>query len=224
MTANTTITNGRARDLSGMRFGRLTVTHRADNDAEGRAVWACLCDCGQPHSVKAAGLVRGETRSCGCLGRETRQKNGIKSGQAQVHAFSKSAMLREYRTWEAMISRCHRPDAKGYSRYGGRGITVCDAWRASFEQFARDMGPRPAGHSIERIDNNGPYSPDNCRWATRTEQANNRRNTRWVTANGRTLTIADWSRETGLAWHTIHNRLQRGWDDSRAVNTPLMGA
>lgn len=224
MTANTTITNGRARDLAGMRFGRLTVTHRADNDAEGRAVWACLCDCGQQHCVKSAGLVRGETRSCGCLGRETRQQNGIKSGQAQVHAFSKSAMLCEYRCWEAMIARCHSPIAKGYHRYGGRGITVCDAWRVSFEQFARDMGPRPAGHSIERINNNGPYAPDNCRWATRTEQANNRRTSRWVTANGQTMTIADWSRSTGLAWHTIHNRLQRGWDDSKAVNTPLKSA
>lgn len=213
------------KDLTAQRFGRLTVIKRGENDSAGRATWACLCDCGQSKSgVKSAGLLRGETRSCGCLGRETRRQNGIKVGQAQVHSFSKSAMLREYRCWESMIARCHNPKANGFHRYGGRGIAVCDAWRASFEQFARDMGPRPPGHSIERIDNDGPYNPSNCRWATRTEQANNRRTSRLLTANGKTRTIADWARETGLSWHTLYHRVDRGWSADAAVNTPLHGS
>lgn len=214
----------KVKNLSDLRFGRLTVVGRAANDGSGRAVWACVCDCGGQVDVKSSNLVSTSTRSCGCLGRETRAENGVKSGRAQAHPFSKSAMTPEYRTWEAMNARCHNKEAKGYTNYGGRGIVMCQSWRVSFQQFAVDMGPRPAGHSIERIDNNGPYAPDNCRWATRTEQANNRRNTVRITANGATRTLADWSRITGLAWHTIYNRLVSGWTGADAVNTPLAGS
>ena len=211
----------RARDLAGVRFGRLAVVGRAANDGSGRAVWSCLCDCGNLASVKSSSLVNAHTRSCGCLGREVRISNGVRVGRAQVHAFSKSAMTPEYRTWEAMITRCHNPEVNSYANYGGRGIVVCPQWRESFEQFVLDMGARPAGCSIERIDNNGPYTPENCRWATRTEQANNRRNTRWITVNGETRTLSEWARITGLAWHTIYNRLVSGWSEDAAINTPI---
>ena len=221
MTTNTTNAGKRAKDLIGQRFGRLRVIERGENDAEGRAVWRCACDCGGTRDVKAANLMRGETRSCGCLGRETRKQNGDRAGAAQAHPFSKSAMLSEYRTWEAMLARCYRPDARGFENYGGRGIEVCPQWRESFEQFARDMGPRPAGHSIERRENNGNYEPDNCRWATRTEQANNRRNSRFITVDGRTMTIAQWSRALCVGSHTIRQRISDGMDDVEAVRRSM---
>ena len=130
-------------------------------------------------------------------------------------------MPSEYSSWEAMQNRCYRPQARGFANYGGRGITVCDAWRESFERFALDMGPRPAGHSLERIDNSGHYNPANCRWATRTEQARNRRNSRVLTHMGETLTLAEWAQRTGMAWHTLYNRVASGWGDTRALTEPV---
>ena len=221
MTTNHTTTSKRTKDLSGQRFGRLQVIAQAANDSENRAVWRCRCDCGGTRDVKAANLMRGETRSCGCLGRETRKRNGDKAGVAQAHPFSKSAMLSEYRTWEAMLARCYRPDAQGFANYGGRGIEVCVQWRESFEQFARDMGPRPAGHSIERKQNDGNYEPDNCRWATRIEQANNRRTNRRISVDGQTMTVAQWARHLGVSCHVIHTRIYIGMDAVEAVRKSM---
>lgn len=124
-----------------------------------------------------------------------------------------------YRLWRAMHNRCKNPNVAAYPDYGGRGIVVCERWQ-EFENFFADMGERPEGMSLDRIDNDGPYSPENCRWATRFEQAHNKRNLHLVTAFGRTQTISDWSRETGVKLGTIWQRLASGWAPETAVTSP----
>lgn len=129
----------------------------------------------------------------------------------------------EYRIWNAMKRRCDSPNGKSYHRYGGRGISVCQEWRESFNAFMRDMGPRPSlNHTIERIDNDGNYEPGNCRWATRHEQGSNKSNNRVITHGGRSQTISQWSRETGLSVAMIQQRLDRhGMSVARALDPKL---
>lgn len=128
---------------------------------------------------------------------------------------------REYYVWKAARSRCYNPRNKGFDHYGGRGITMCDEWRDDVQAFLRDMGPRPSPkHSIERIDNDGPYSPDNCRWGTRVEQASNTTRNNQVTLNGETHTLTEWARRFGVKLSTIYARLDRGWTMQRAITTP----
>lgn len=121
-----------------------------------------------------------------------------------------------YNTWRSVVSRCTCPTDTAYASYGAKGISVCDEWR-SFEVFLADMGVRPEGTSIDRIDNERGYSPDNCRWASRTEQNRNRRNVRQLTINGETLSLPVWAERTGLNPRIIHTRLARGWSVERAV-------
>ena len=121
-----------------------------------------------------------------------------------------------------MNRRCGNPKDAAYRHYGGRGITVCDRWRDSFDAFIADMGKRPSRtHSIDRIDNDRGYSPENCRWATRAQQARNKRSSRYLTVGDRTMVAVDWSRETGLSISTITGRLKRGWSPERAISTPV---
>jgi hypothetical protein len=130
----------------------------------------------------------------------------------------------EYRAWDGMKRRCHNPQDARYHRYGARGIAVYPAWFASFEAFYNDMGPRPTDlHSLERIDNNGPYAPDNCRWATRSDQARNRRPSRTLTYNGETLPLPTWAERIGISLAALYHRLNRGWTIERALTTPPRG-
>lgn len=134
---------------------------------------------------------------------------------------SQALSIPEYAVWSAMIQRCTNPKDKGFKNYGARGIQVCPQWRASFHCFLEDMGSRPSNkHSIERVDNDGHYSPENCVWGTRFQQNRNRRNTVSLTINGRTQLTVDWARERNISQATIHKRLKRGWDVFRAVMTP----
>ncbi len=127
----------------------------------------------------------------------------------------------EYKAWDAMRYRCYATTCRHFDDYGGRGITVCDRWRNDFAAFLADMGRRPSpGHSLDRIDNDGPYCPENCRWATREEQNNNRRSTTFVTYGGRTLSVRDWSRLTLIPYPVLKNRLLRGWGPERAISQP----
>jgi hypothetical protein len=145
-------------DITGKTFGRLTVVSRVENSPEGKAKWRCLCTCGKSTVSVGGNLRLGKSRSCGCLRTETMiQKNG-------THLLSDTL---EYKIWHGMRRRCFNPDNRGFKDYGGRGITVCDRWRDSFENFIADVGFRPSrSHSIDRINNDGNYEPGNCKWST----------------------------------------------------------
>lgn len=202
----------RFKDLTGMSFGLLTVMGRAENDAAGRARWRCKCECGGEKTVAAGELKKGSTRSCGCLAREQRRA----AGRSQRREFSRATHPREQKAWQNMWARCTYAAHPSYPAYGGAGVTVSPAWK-SFEQFMRDMGPRPDGGTIDRIDNSRGYSKDNCRWASREDQANNRRSNVFVEINGESRTIAQWARHFGIRDSVVRTRLYRGWPAHRAL-------
>ena len=154
-------------DLSGKRFGRLTVLKQVK---KGKLIyWECLCDCGNIFKVNGRALRRGHTKSCGCLQRETASKIFFKHG----HSIGKRTKI--YHAWTSMLDRCRNPNCQKYKWYGGKGITVCDQW-LKFENFLKDMGDPPKNMTLDRIDNDGNYEPGNCRWIKWVEQGQNKSN------------------------------------------------
>lgn len=199
------------RDISGMRCGRLTVESVAGRKGA-LYYWNCKCDCGGTAIVPRS-CLNGGTQSCGCLHREATQKFLGK------HFMTNSIT---YKSWLNMRRRCNDPKNNRYERYGGRGIKVCDRWNESFQSFLQDVGERPSlDHSIERRDNNRGYEPNNCYWASRQEQSNNKKTSVLWQFNDRKQTIGEWSKETGIGWDTLKSRVSiYGWSIERALTTP----
>ena len=193
-------------NLKGKEFNSLKVLS-FDCNKNGRTYWKCKCICGNYCSIEAYKLKTGHTKSCGCLGelnRKTLYKKFIKHQKINTKL---------YRTWQNMKRRCDTPSSNSYKNYGGRGIKVCDKWKNDFMSFynwAMENGYRD-DLTIDRIDVNGNYEPNNCRWVTQIEQANNKRNNKVIEYNGKRLTLSQWSKETGIKQETINWRLNHNF-------------
>lgn len=199
-------------DHEGAVVGRIKVGRYCGRKS-GNTLWECECSCGVRYVTSSSVLNNPRTKSCGCYLNEIRGKATITHGATQSS---------EYEIWCGIKRRCLNPDDDAYPDYGGRGVTVCEEWRDSFQKFLEDVGLRPSPeHSIDRFpNNNGNYEPGNIRWATRKEQANNRRSSRLITAQGETKTLMQWGESSGLGWATIKGRLDLGWTPERAVSEP----
>lgn len=207
-----------AKDFTPETFGRLTTLGPAFLVGETATV-VCQCSCGHIGTFKYSKIKNGYSKSCGCLQKEIARTRAIENGKAsKTHGLSKSP---EYMAYHDIIRRCHDSKNKGFMRYGGRGIKVCDRWlgESGFQNFFDDMGNRPSPrHSIDRIDNDGNYCPENCRWATAKEQSNNRRSNVIITAMGKSQTIAQWASETGLSHSVIWHRVfKHNWPVEKAL-------
>lgn len=192
-------------NLTGMTFGRLIVLGRvpvlATRNGFKNAMWDCRCECGNSTQVAGANLRSGETGSCGCFHKErviaAKTKHGL--GNSPAH-----------RSWSGMLQRCHNQNSNGYYNYGAKGITVCERWRMSFADFHADMGPRPKGHTLDRIDNTKGYSPENCRWASVRDQSRNTSRTFLISYNENTHCLSDWAKLAGVSRTTIYSLIRSG--------------
>lgn len=201
-------------DISGQRFGRLTVIERdyeVKPHTRQRTFWHCVCDCGKKFSAESRNLRRGDYQSCGCF-----QKDGARQ-RLTTHGMTNTKV---FRIWQGMQARCYNPNNKKFPIYGGRGIKVCDRWLESFENFFADMGHPQPHESIDRMNNDGDYCPENCRWTdNKTQQRNTRRN-HFLVLGGESKTIAEWSEITGIGQDAISERIKRGWSDRDALTKP----
>jgi hypothetical protein len=204
---------GKLKDLTGQRFGRLTVCRRVENSNDGRVRWLCLCECGNEIVVLGYSLVSGNTRSCGCLNKE------LITQRRTTHGHSKGKkMSPTYQSWSDMMQRCYNPKCKEYLYYGERDIKVYEPWHI-FENFLADMGECPKGLTIERIDNEGHYNPENCKWDTRKNQARNRRSNKILTLNGVSHCSSEWTEILGWSINLIGRRVYDGWTDEEILTT-----
>ena len=199
-------------DIVGHRFGRLEVVGFCGKTKYRHSIWRCKCDCGEYVTVEKPALISGKTQSCGCLHSEQSAING-KAGL--IHGMSRTPT---YRAWNSLIQRCTNAANASYKDYGGRGIKVCDRWLESFENFYADMGERPEGMTLDRIDNDKGYEPDNCRWATAEQQANNRRNNRRFECDGSLLTVAQIAKQSSVNEDKLRYRLYEGMSVEQSIN------
>lgn len=199
--------------MIGKRFGRLTVIDEAGSAKSGNKLWKCQCDCGNISVVSGSRLRGGYTKSCGCISREILTARNTTHGQRNT---------RLYRIWHGMKSRCYFSKNPNFADYGARGIIVCDEWLNNFQAFHDwAMANGYQDHlSIDRIDNNGNYCPENCRWATRTEQENNKRNNTPIEIDGRTMNITQWAKVSGVKQQTISYRYKKGIRGADLIKPP----
>lgn len=203
-------------ELSGEKFGKLLVLKRVESDRLGKSQWLCKCDCGNEHITTGSRLAHNKVKSCGCIQKEVARSKKTKHGLSSHKLYS----IRK-----EMISRTTNPKNKRYEKYGGRGIKVCDEWLdkesglINFYNWSMKNGYKE-GLSIDRINNDGDYKPSNCRWTTNDTQANNKTTSKYVTYNGKTQTIKEWSDELGYSRSLIADRLRLGWDVEKTLTTP----
>ncbi len=193
-------------DLTGQKFGRLTVIERASNQGT-QTMWLCICKCGKQSIAASGHLKSGRIKSCGCLAIKLRTKHGHNC---------RNKRSKTYVTWQNIIQRCTNSNHKHYKHYGGRGIRVCEAWM-KFENFFEDMGEKPEELSIDRINNNGDYCKVNCKWSDRKEQHRNTRRAILVTINGVIKPLAEWCEMYQKPYYKVKNRLNLGWTPEEAL-------
>lgn len=211
---------GFAKDLSGQRFTRLVAQKRIGTSPDRQALWMCICDCGKEISVASGHLKSAHTKSCGCFNTDSTLQRFTTHGESYGSTFA---------AWRNMKQRCTNPKNPAYPNYGGRGITVCDRWMV-FENFLADMGKRPDGTSIDRVDNDAGYSKENCRWTDRATQSRNKRSTVLIEINGVFKCAKDWAKEFNVDQQSLSKRIRAGIDGSTAIamamqrkrNTALM--
>lgn len=200
-------------DITGMRFGRITVIDLHGVSKHGKKIWNCICDCGTQKKILSGSLLSGRTKSCGCFSVDNSRE------KATIHGHFYDS---EYSVYRGIKKRCYNKKTLCYRLYGGRGITMCDRWLNDFNAFLSDMGRRPGQeYSIDRINNNGIYEPSNCRWATAKTQCNNNSRNHRITMDGFDRTLQEWSEIYGIKRTTIHGRLRRGHDAEYAIKTPV---
>lgn len=199
-------------DITGEKYNSLLVVERVENAKNGVTRWKCLCDCGNYTIVRGGNLKKGLVKSCGCLNYSSKNK---------THGMSKSSL---YNIWNGMKFRCYNNNSESYKYYGARGIGVCDEWKDNPENFMNwsiENGYEE-GLTIDRIDVNKDYSPDNCRWISKGEQAKNRRMNYSIEYNGETKTLQEWCNELNLNYKRVHNRMVKlGWSFEKAIKTPV---
>lgn len=197
--------------MIGQRFGRLTVVSRAGRNADNRATYLCMCDCGSEKIIAGKAMRSGKTQSCGCYQRQRIREAKVTHGLTSHHLWVR---------WNNMMRRCYDTSCPAYINYGARGITVCDRWHDIRNFVADNEHHYVSDLTLDRIDNDGNYSPENTHWTTRTEQSRNRRNNIRYTYGGRTLTLAEWADAAGIKKTTLWRRLrEHGWSFEDAITT-----
>jgi len=198
-------------DLAGQKFSKLTVIKKMEKDKYGVYFWLCQCECGNVKKIRGSHLKSGYTKSCGCLQKEIVTKIAKTYGMAYNL---------EYKSWANMKQRCLNKHNSKYKDWGGRGIKVCKRW-LKFENFYKDMGDKPfKSYSIDRIDNSKGYFKENCRWATKKEQARNKRNNKMITYKGETFCLKEWSEKLNIKYSILQNRLNDKWDIKKLFQQP----
>lgn len=226
------VKHGNFVDLIGMKFNKLRIVEFLGFYPRGKSavsVWKCICDCGKESIGLGFRIKSGTKKSCGCLlgvwlkGRKGMPIHPNALAAVTTHNESKGKnQTPEYKAWLSMKGRCLYKGTKSYERYGGRGIKVCERWLHSFENFLADMGRKPTKeHSIGRIENDGNYEPGNCKWSTKEEQQSNTCVSRLIAYKGKTQTIAQWARESGIKKITLYQRFNRGWTTEKCLNEPI---
>lgn len=187
-------------DITGKKYGKLTVSHFSHISKYGKSMWVCECSCGNKRNIQGSSLINGLSTSCGC------NRINLLVKRSKTHGKSRT---KEHNIWKSMRMRCLNPKDSSYSGYGGRGIKVCKRW-LKFENFYEDMGNNPPGTSLDRKNNNKGYSKSNCRWATIFEQNNNRRSSIFIEYKGERMTIAQWSNKLKINYHKLRYWIKKG--------------